>query len=562
MNPQRYHGVALTSNLISVLCLAALIGLGIYVNHENLLIESVSTNRFSALNVNQTGWNVGCTIVGTAVGLLLSVALASHDDLLTRNEILLQKGVLAMYVRPLSAWRGVQQMRRGQFPPVRTLLILATIVSTLSSAATVAIFGIHTMNLEIENPLASYPLAALNDDYFSSNADGMVFPLVPTVERPALDGFLYRDAYIRGLQASNSYYPYGYYKALWAPESGYIGDTIYPGLNTSGIGLNTTSYTQFSGLPSGFNLPATYTFNRLDAVVFGTKINVSCRNATSSYRVNVYHSLDILANVNIYTVTKPDFPNTSIVQDIQSDFPLLIRSVVTETNAEPLHTLIIPQWIDESAFIAECTYAGNEFQASITLSDRNSPIQVNDIVSQGPSIDANIKWILSNMTHEYISRGSGGGSLADGWISSDYNSDGQNNAVSADLLGTILSEMGEAYFSLLRQNIEIANMYREESEMYDNGSRVNMVITVLKLGGGAYGWLAVYAVQLTSALLGIFRTLRRKNILPWEVQDPVQLFQRSLQHSSIINETSRLRFGEQFEIFRDGNPVVLSKEQS
>ncbi|KAK9330746.1 hypothetical protein V1520DRAFT_117751 [Lipomyces starkeyi] len=178
--------------------------------------------------------------------------------------------------------------------------------------------------------------------------------------------------------------------------------------------------------------------------------------------------------------------------------------------------------------------------------------KVNDIVSQGPSIDANIKWILSNMTRVY-KPWLRDGSLADGW--------GQNNAVSADLLSTILSELGEVYFSLIRQNIEIANMYREESEMYNNGSRVNMVITVLKLGGGAYGWLTVYAVQLTSALLGVFRTLRRKNILPWEVQDPVQILQRSLQHSS-INESSRLRFRQQFEIFRDGNPVVLSKEQS
>ncbi|KAL1966620.1 hypothetical protein VTN77DRAFT_4031 [Rasamsonia byssochlamydoides] len=212
--------------------------------------------------------------------------------------------------------------------------------------------------------------------------------------------------------------------------------------------------------------------------------------------------------------------------------------------------------MEQDAFIVECTYSGAEFLASITLTDRLSPIQINGIVNQGPAIDSSVKWLLSNMTHDYLhgwSQGAGGGSLADGWISSGFNSDGENNTVSTELLGTILSETSEAYFSLLRQNVEIANQYRDASQLgdnNDNGSSVTLSISVLKLGGGGYGWLAVYAVLLIGALMGVVRTIAEKNVAQWEAQDPIELLQKGLGLDCAgMNETTRVKFADNvFEV--------------
>ncbi|KAK9330747.1 hypothetical protein V1520DRAFT_117755 [Lipomyces starkeyi] len=103
------------------------------------------------------------------------------------------------------------------------------------------------MNLEIETPLRLIPLLLRTMTTCRRMQTGR-FPSCSHA-RTSDSGWVPVPRCIRGLQASNSYDPYGYYKALWAPESGYIGDTIYPGLSTSGIGLNTTSYTQFQDSP-------------------------------------------------------------------------------------------------------------------------------------------------------------------------------------------------------------------------------------------------------------------------------------------------------------------------
>jgi hypothetical protein len=113
MQALAFYPTALFVNLTAVLCIAPLIGLGVYVNKVQLLAQGIATNGFAVIHVNQKTWNIGCTVLGTAVGLLLASAFSSHDDLLTRKDILNPRGVLAMYIQPLSARRGLQELRRG-----------------------------------------------------------------------------------------------------------------------------------------------------------------------------------------------------------------------------------------------------------------------------------------------------------------------------------------------------------------------------------------------------------------------------------------------------------------
>jgi len=111
-------------------------------------------------------------VVGTAVGILVSLAL-SRDDL-TRKAILSERGVVALYLNPLTAGRGAEQVRRGQLQPTRIFVIFLTIVATLSSAPTVAVFGIHDVEQLVFNPAASYPLAGPNGTNFFGGTDGSV----------------------------------------------------------------------------------------------------------------------------------------------------------------------------------------------------------------------------------------------------------------------------------------------------------------------------------------------------------------------------------------------------
>src|SRR5699024_4708827 len=155
---------------------------------------------------------------------------------LSRRERESPHGILAMYLRPRTAKRGRQQLRRRRFPATRTFIILATNVSSLTSAATVAVFGIHTQQVTVTNPSASYSLAQLPAGGAVRNADRSVNFVTTSAEVTLLSSFLYRDAYIRASQANGRLWNVG--PGNYLTESGAIGSTNYPGLNTSGIGLN------------------------------------------------------------------------------------------------------------------------------------------------------------------------------------------------------------------------------------------------------------------------------------------------------------------------------------
>lgn len=90
-----------------------------------------------------------------------------------------------------------------------------------------------------------------------------------------LSGFLYRAAYIKALQVKGLYNPFEPF-FTYLPEQGLIGDTIYQNLSTGGVGLNMSSYLQYSGGTNGFDMPVWFQFNKLDATVFGTSVEVTC----------------------------------------------------------------------------------------------------------------------------------------------------------------------------------------------------------------------------------------------------------------------------------------------
>lgn len=81
---KRFHSVAFFSNLASSLCLSVLLALGVFVNVNKFIVGTDSTQGYKAINLDTVPWNVVCTVIGTAVGILAAVVFSNQDDVLTR----------------------------------------------------------------------------------------------------------------------------------------------------------------------------------------------------------------------------------------------------------------------------------------------------------------------------------------------------------------------------------------------------------------------------------------------------------------------------------------------
>ena len=561
MEEEKVHTLAFLSNAIAFASLATLVALGVYVNIKSILIGHISTNGYQVVNLNTTYWNVACTIVGTAVGFLAAVAFANQDECITRRQLAGDRGVMALFLRPLTLRRGLDQIAHLHLLPERTLLVVLTVAAALTNAAVVALFGIRSTTDCVVNPIASYPLAALNSTFLFSDRGGGVFPIGSPAYNSVtsqLNGFLYKAAYINGLIAKHEYSPFSAPYTTYIPEQGSIGDNIYAGLNTGGVGLNVSSYLQYSGVTDGFNMPAEYEFNKLQAGVFGTNISLSCQDATASY--TAFTTEADIGFVKVMAVSKPNGRNITVFNSLQGDRisnSLVIGSAVTidSDTGEPIHSLVIPDFVDETAFVLECSYDGQEYMANISVASSVSPLQIDGEALPGPVIGPYVKQTLANVTDTMLSFGSTGGELARGFIDADYNSDGMNNTEMAGVLETVIGQLGEAYISLLRQQVERSNILKGDPGSLIastwNGSVLQLYVTVLRLGGGQYGWLAILGVTLVGSLWGTVRACGGRALVGFDTHNSVQLL-RSTLHNTDIRDRTRVRYQNGFVVLTGG----------
>ena len=560
---EKFHTFAFLSNVMAFISLATLLALGVYVNVKSILVGHTSTNGYQVVNLNTAYWNVACTIVGTAVGFLATVAFANQDECITRRQLAGDRGVMALFLRPLTLRRGLDQIARLHLLPERTLLVVLTIAAALTNAAVVALFGIRSTTERIINPIASYPLAALNSTFFFNTRDGaMLAAGSPTFnsETSQLSSFLYRAAYINGLIAIGRYVPFSTPEAPYISEQGSIGDTVYAALNTGGVGLNISSYLQYSGVTDGFDMPAEYEFNKLQAKVFGTNISVSCQNATASYTA-VGTRVDI-GFVTVMAISKPNGPNITVFNNLQGDLidtSLVVGSAVTieRETGEPIHSLVIPDFGLRTAFVLECSYDGQEYLTNVSVASSVSPLRIEAEAFPGPVIGPEVKQSLANITHNMLSFGGMGGDLVRGFIDADYNSDGTNNTEMAGVLETVIGQLGEAYISLLRQQVERSNIAKDNDDSSGNGSDLQLYVTVLRLGGGQYGWLAILGVLLIGSLFGTVRACGGRAMVGFDAQNSVQLL-RSTLHNPDIRDRIRVRYENDLVVLTEG---TISKHE-
>ncbi|KAI4179405.1 MAG: hypothetical protein LQ346_007201 [Caloplaca aetnensis] len=296
-------------------------------------------------------------------------------------------------------------------------------------------------------------------------------------------------------------------------------------------------------------MPAQFEFNELSALVYGTQVNVSCQDTTSEYTIS---SSDV-ERVTLIYAGKADGPNITLLGDLDGYkilTTLAIGSAVTVSaeTGEPIHTLVIPEYITESALVLECTYSGREHLTNVSVASPASPLVIGDIVQQGPFIGPLVKQRIANVTHGLLSVGGQGGNLARGFIDAEYNADGLNNTDMASALERVIEQLGEAYFSVLRQQVERSNIAKgSPSSVFE--SELRLYVTVSRMGGAQYGWLAVLGILLLASLMGTFRTCASRKAVGFEAQDAVALLSRLLDDP--IRDTTRLTYKDKFTVLTE-----------
>ncbi|KAI9155753.1 hypothetical protein HJFPF1_08342 [Paramyrothecium foliicola] len=558
------RGAAIWFNLIAAVLMATLIGGGAFVSSRVLIIDDRPNQEPGRHHQFVWGtfipaqpWNIGVTLIGTVIGIIASLAFSAQDDFMTRRALASDYGCPAMFLRPLTAKRGVQQLFRGMLSPERTLLFLLTATTAIMSATTIAVFSIQQNIITVLNPQASYLLKDFNTTFFQQGI-GFFSPAGSFgTGTGALGQFMYKSAYINALIDKDSYNRQfrstGSPDFEWIAEGGQLGFTNYPNMSTGGVGLNVASYAHRSGDPVTFALPASsrYRLDSLQGDVYGTRIQVTCEDATDDHTVARGSSEDVETRF----VSRSAGPNITIMWD--GDFGKTYRSLaigssiwgIEDEESHPTLTLAFGG-SGGYVWVAECTYAGYEYLTGLTLDSTDSYIQSGlEEKARFSDIGPVFKQEVANATGRVIEQGMGG-QLARGFINAQYFYDGITEPTSdlTSVLSTVLSQVGEAYVSLLRQqNYEYTGAWSEDSVLQaDNNSFMNVRISVLRLGGASYGWLAVYGVIFLGCLLGLVRASSRAEAVTFEAQDAVKLLANV--HDPSVKGRTRLRYDEALTI--------------
>jgi hypothetical protein len=107
-------------------------------------------------------------------------------------------------------------------------------------------------------------------------------------------------------------------------------------------------------------------------------------------------------------------------------------------------------------------------------------------------------------------------------------------------LQTVLEQLSEAHISITRQTVERSNAHVVGGNAgVMNGSRLQLYVTLVRLGGASYGWLAVPVALLLGTVVGIVRICTYRTMAELEAQDAVKLLQSTLQNAA-ISDTSRI----------------------
>ncbi|KAK4107303.1 hypothetical protein N656DRAFT_802776 [Canariomyces notabilis] len=489
---------------------------------------------------------------------------------------------------------GLEQLLSGRIPPERASILLLMFLTAFTSTATVALFSAQTAIEDLTNDRPSLPLEPLpNRTWSDFNCYGICY--IDDIA-PALGSFMYRSAYVNGLISGRSDIweanDRGQYRSM-TPD-GLLGDVMYRGLWTAGVGLSVRSYAEYLGPGEYFSLPDNYTLNALRGEVYGTIINSTCENRTADYdRYSEY--LWELGGMVITTVTRrePGKVPASVGDDSRDfdeltraskenitavshrgyksfDPDLAIGSNITYPNpvkfvnatggsdidlGEPVHVILVAGPVDKEGQVFECRYSGQEVLVETSLESPVAPVEIGRVMStiassttSSQSIWLLVKQLVAEELHnnmELVARGFRNGGyfpLGDGYPAFE-------DTALGDMLALVLSQSAQAAISLLRQTTEVAYM-RNPPEVSPAAS-IAATISFQRLGGKSRGWLVVYGVLLLGSLIGLVRTLIGGRAVEFEAQDAAVLLAKAMGDEEFGSATRRYTL-EKEVVQRDG----------
>jgi hypothetical protein len=580
---RRHSFSAILLNLSAVICLALLLGFAIVVSDMDTHIafsgwefsfdRRPNGNWKMVKGISPSTWNVVVVVIGTAVGILASIAVSSHDEFLSRFELASPKGVPALFLRPLTAKRGLDQLLSGHILPFeRAAITLLMLVTAFTSTATVALFAAHTTTEDLTNDRPSFSLEALVNTTICSDWSRLDHPSQTFCSishiATALGPFMHRSAYVNALIANSGrdHPDPGRFKSMTL--DGMVGDVTYRGLWTAGVGLNVPSYLEYSGPAGYFSLPDNYTLTRLRGEVYGTKINATCEDRTVDYDRYSKTFWDI-GGVTLTTVKRRDavipeepfgyeYWNITVVSRLGGFDPhIALGSNITFPNpvqvfnatggsamdkGDPVHVILVSDPIDKLGRVFECRYSGEEVLVEIFLPSPFAPLELGRVRSApgSPTISPTLWPLLKRLVAEELHNNME--LVARGFLDAAYFwSTDKNPAEFVDTLALVLSQSAQAAISLVRQMTELAH----EMEPPEASPAASLTVTIAfqRLGGGSRGWLAVYGVLLLGSLIGLVRVLIGGRAVEFEAQDAGVLLAKATGDEE-FRPTTRVRFAQ------------------
>ncbi|KAK0742928.1 hypothetical protein B0T18DRAFT_414067 [Schizothecium vesticola] len=586
----RIRGVeSITLNGITTVLLAVLLGLAIFVNRGKPILVPLPNAAqrnpgWSTVDgVDPATWNVAVVVIGTAVGIMASIAVTSYDAFLSRIELASVRGIPAIFLRPLTTKRALDQFitakGRLSLSPERTALVLMLLATTLTSATTVALFSAQTVFEDVTNSSPSFPLSLLNSSYVRQRADGAVFPIgVPSMQTntlgPTLSSFMYRSAFINGQIAKLGYrVQIPNPSDAVVPEDDPLGATSYNTLWTSGVGINAKSYLSYQGASDHFVAPANYTFVSLHGTVFGTIVNVTCTNQTANYALTQI----IRTGTDVWLTTAARIGqdrfdrNITVISNTVGGGGVFEGTLAAASNitlptggnsnsarnmAEPVHVFLVAGFSNMEGTVFECRYSGREILVDVSIDGPDQPLVVDTAsIDDGPPIGPSVKRLLAYSLDSIIGGANGGGGvLAKGFRDSKYNLDAENLTDFGDVLGTVLSQSAQAVMSSMRQMVETVAVY---DPPVIEGAQVTVRISVLRLGGGPYlyGWLAVYVLLLVGSIGGLMRGWVGGRAVGFEAQDAAILLAKAAGNDG-LTPAAKVQFVEGMGLVWEGKPLA------
>ena len=363
-----------------------------------------------------------------------------------------------------------------------------------------------------------------------------------------LESFMYQSALVHTSKISGREHPFTANITRAEFQGGfYLGDSVYLTTRTEGIGVNVSSYEQFSG-DGVYGLPRRYAFEYLMGELYANNVNVKCRDIRYQYDIGELRREDInhegedgshgvrdmiishIDGGHTYRIRRGNGgPEVLAELDLRPS-PTLSRTRGSEVIVEsgsfqiPAQTIIIPVWDEDTpdALIARCEYQPSEYHKSFVVKGLKGPLLSRHLnfaklpdgsveltpatVIDGKCLSPILALPAARAIHELLSPR--GRRRDDNPLNRAFRELKDMPLAYTSLIPAVenvLAETAQAYFSLLRQRVERGNMWPGAERLTDPQTKaILMGFEIIRYGGdSSSSRYSLVGIVLLAVLLSV-----------------------------------------------------------